>query len=76
MTTNAHNLEAALRYAALGWKVFPIAAGAKVPKAGTHGHRDATTDGDTIRGWFAGKPHLNVGMATGQASGVWVLDEG
>jgi hypothetical protein len=74
MTTTTANLEAALRYAARGWPVFPIAAGQKMPKAGTHGHLDATTDPDTIRGWFAGKPHLNVGMATGQAAGVWVLD--
>ena len=66
-------LDAALAYAARGWPVHPIQAKAKAP-ASPHGFRDATTDPAIIRAWFENSPHLNVGIATGRASGVWVLD--
>src|SRR5581483_11754069 len=36
-------LEAALRYAAVGWATFPV-TGAKLPLPGSHGHHDATVD--------------------------------
>jgi hypothetical protein len=67
-------LDAALQHAARGWKLFPLAAGAKVPKKGSHGCLDATSDPEKIREWFTGKPHLNVGLATGRGSGVFAFD--
>jgi replicative DNA helicase len=39
-----------------------------------HGCHDATTDEATIRGWWASMPSANVAIATGRASGLWVLD--
>jgi hypothetical protein len=66
-------LDAALAYAARGWPVHPIAARAKNP-ASPHGFKDATTDPAQIRAWFENSPRLNLGLATGRAAGVWVLD--
>jgi len=69
---------AALYYAALGWAVFPLVPRDKVPllsKAkGGKGLHDATTDAVTIAGWWTQYPDANVGIATGAASGVVVVD--
>ena len=66
-------LPAALEYAARGWKVFPVAAGKKTPRT-ANGFHDATIDETAIGGWWEGKPFLNIGVATGAASGVWAFD--
>jgi hypothetical protein len=39
-----------------------------------HGVKDATTDEATIRGWWDRWPDANVGIATGRASGLVVVD--
>ena len=79
-------LTAALRYAARGWRVFPVhAMGAgrcscgKVvcPSPGKHprtpnGVKDATTDPATVRQWWQQWPAANVAIATG--AGLMVLD--
>lgn len=78
---------AALHYAANGWPVLPVAgmAGercscrrdcespAKHPLT-RHGVHDSTTDSRRIRQWWGHWPGANVGVATGTASGVAVVD--
>jgi hypothetical protein len=81
MTTRHPNLlAAAARYAALGWPVLALhtpdhegrcscgRAGCSKPgkhPRTRHGLRDASTDPDRIRGWWAAWPDANVGVATG-----------
>lgn len=66
--------EAALAYARKGWKIFPCAENTKIPLAGTHGVKDATSDAEKIAEWWDANPNANVGLACGSASGVWVVD--
>ena len=63
--------QAALEYAALGYRVFPCAEGRKTPIAGTHGVLDATSDEETIDACWARYPRANVGLAT---DGLLVID--
>ncbi len=65
---------AAFRYAFRGLAVFPLAVGAKVPAAGSHGLLDGTTDLDVTRARWEKTPRANIGAATGGKSGIWVLD--
>jgi hypothetical protein len=67
-------LAAALAYASMGWPVFPVAPGGKVPAIkGGHGCNDATTDPATISEWWRRLPAANVGLACGPA-GLVVVD--
>lgn len=83
--------EAALSYAARGWRVLPVwpmragkcACGdAACANQGKHplsrlapnGSHSATTDAAIIAAWWAATPDANVGIATGQESGIWVID--
>jgi hypothetical protein len=45
--------DAALWYASLGLHVFPLSPRSKMPRAGTHGLKDATTDQRLIAQWWA-----------------------
>lgn len=66
-------LAAALDYAARGWRVIPIPNGLKHPNR--PGWQDAaTTDADLITQWWGEHPDHGIGIATGAASGIWVLD--
>lgn len=69
-------LEAATAYAARGWCVFPIRAdGDRKRPLTKHGFKDATTDLNKIRQWWLDKwPGANIGIATGEPSGLIVLD--
>lgn len=81
------HLDAALRYAARGWQIFPC----HTPTAGgcSCGHDDcesqgkhprvawkskATADVQTIKNWWKRWPDANIGIATGARSGIVVLD--
>lgn len=66
-------LEHALKYAALGWMVFPCLPHQKVP-ATPHGVKDATTDESQIRAWWEKNPNFNIAVACGLESGVHVVD--
>ncbi len=65
-------VEAALAYAQVGWPVFPLAG--KIPYKDSQGYRDATTDVKRIQAWWTQHPRANIGLATGQWSGIIVLD--
>jgi hypothetical protein len=62
--------DAALQYAAAGYRVFPCRPGAKVP-ATQHGVHDATADPDRITAWWTTAPAMNVAIAT---DGLAVID--
>jgi hypothetical protein len=82
-------LEAALGYAASRIPVFPVhtpnrAGGCSCGKRNCqsigkhprteHGLKDATTDTDKIKAWWRLWPDANIGIPTGRASGILVLD--
>lgn len=69
---------AALYYASLGWPVFPLVPGEKLPllsKAkGGKGVLDATTDADAVTAWWTTYPDANIGVATGRDADLYVVD--
>lgn len=66
-------LDAALDYAARGWPVLALRPATKVP-ALLNGLDGATTDAGTLRGWWGRCPTLNIGVRTGAASRLVVID--
>ncbi len=80
-------LASALDYASIGWRVFPLhhpvqtgcscgkdcSSPYKHPRT-KHGLDDATTDEGIIRAWWKRWPEANIGIATGAASRLVVLD--
>ena len=65
-------IQAALSYAQNGWPVFPLHN--KIPFKDSQGYKDATTDEQQIQTWWTLHPTANIGLATGEKSGVIVLD--
>jgi hypothetical protein len=66
-------LEAAFGYAEGGIPVFPCNPDNKRPMT-EHGFRDATTDPEKIRSWWREHPQAMIGVPTGPASGIFVID--
>jgi hypothetical protein len=71
--TRSDLLRAALDYAARGWPVFPCKPGGKRPLT-ERGHLDATTDPSKITAWWNRWPDANIGVPTGERSGILALD--
>jgi len=67
-------LGAALWYAEQGLHVFPLLPRSKIPWSRSRGFKDATTDLDQIRDWWARVPYSNVGIATGHLVDVIDID--
>jgi hypothetical protein len=82
-------LDAAFWYAGLGLPVFPLhwvddqgqcSCGKQCGSVGKHplipnGHLGATTDPGQIGRWWSRWPDANIGIPTGERSGLLVLDE-
>lgn len=58
---------------ARGVPVFPCVPGGKRPLT-THGFQDASADADTINFWWRRCPDANIGVPTGAAGGIDVVD--
>jgi hypothetical protein len=82
-------LNAALSYAARGWRVCPLyepladgKCSCRRPDCGSpgkhprtkHGLKDATADPACIHTWWSDWPNANIAIVTGQDSGLVVLD--
>jgi hypothetical protein len=65
--------DAALYYARQGWAVFPLKPRAKEPLV-AGAYKAATAKLDQVEAWWTQWPDANIGLATGERSGVWVLD--
>lgn len=89
MDSLQQHLDFALSYATRGWAVFPcygimgdVCACRKkgaCNKPGKHprtqtGFHAASTDKTKIRRWFRANPDANIGIATGEPSGLVVID--
>jgi hypothetical protein len=66
-------LEWALWYAGKGIPVFPLKEKDKIPLT-VKGFKDASTAESTIRSWWQRWPNANIGIPTGSASGLAVVD--
>lgn len=62
----------ALLLATKGMRIFPCLERAKEPAIANNLKR-ATTDANLVSGWWQTR-EFNIGIATGEDSGVWVLD--
>ena len=66
-------IETALALAARGIHVFPCLPRGKEP-AVAGGCKRGTTDVNVIRGWWGAEPDYNIGVTTGAASKIFVVD--
>ena len=72
-TSRLHLPEAAAAFVSAGVPVFPCVPGEKRPLT-EHGFHDATTDPAQVRAWWGRWPAANIGIPTGPASGIEVVD--
>jgi KaiC/GvpD/RAD55 family RecA-like ATPase len=66
-------VEQAVALAASGLAVFPLGP-TRVPLEGSHGYLDASSDEAVVRRLFAADRIENIGIATGERSGIDILD--
>lgn len=67
--------DAADLYVSLGFQVFPLGYGSKLPAIkGGRGFKDATDDLAKIEAWARTYPKCNIAIATGEPSGIVVID--
>jgi hypothetical protein len=64
--------DCAISYAAMGWPVFPVKPD-KTPYT-KNGFKDAVTDMKQIDDWWRIWPDADIGIPTGKASGLTVID--
>lgn len=66
-------LRAALGFLEMQAPVFPVWERDKKPKT-NNGYKDASSNPEQVRQWWAQWPQANIGIPTGSLSGIWVLD--
>lgn len=64
----------AIELAKRGFKVFPLQPGEKTPLKSFKWKKEASADGDVIRKWAGRWPDANYAIATGEDSGLLVVD--
>lgn len=69
----ASGIDAVLRMAARGWRLFPVEARGKKPLIRAW-QKEATTDNAAVRRLSRQSPGCNWGLACGVVSDVWILD--
>lgn len=68
-------VEAADLYVSLGFKIFPLGHGSKLPAIkGGKGFKDASDDPQIIDAWARRYPKCNIAISTGEPSGIVVID--
>lgn len=69
-------LDSALSYASFGIPVLPLQPNGKEPLGALvpNGFKNATTDAEKIKSWWAIYPTANFGVVTGSASNLVVID--
>ena len=65
-------MDAALLYASLGWRVFPLKPKKKDEYLVKSWKEDASNDEATVREWWTKHPNANIGLCTG--NGLCVID--
>jgi hypothetical protein len=73
MSNSRNLLQQALWHAAHEIPVFPLKPRRKVPLT-LHGFKDASRDAARVRQWWEQCPEANIGVPTGEPSGLLVLD--
>lgn len=66
-------LAGALEYANRGWAVFPLVPGTKRPLT-QNGFKGASSALEDVQAYWTANPHANVAIATGEASGLVIVD--
>jgi len=69
----ASTKESAVAALEKGFSIFPLAPKSKIPRAGSSGHKDASSSKAPIDMWWGEIPDANIGVACG-ASKLIVLD--
>jgi hypothetical protein len=67
-------LAGAIWYARRGIPVFPLAPNSKIPRKGSAGFKDASTDEEQVAAWWEREPASNIGAATGVRFDVLDVD--
>lgn len=65
--------QAAIKYAEMGYKIFPVMPNAKNP-ATDNGFKDASKDVKQIEKWWNENPNYNIGLPTGEINHIVVVD--
>jgi len=66
-------LDHALACVEQGWAVFPLVPNTKRPLT-PNGFKDASKSVFAVRKWWTAHPDANIGLATGEVSGIAVID--